>query len=149
MSKKKNKADGIYFTGEASVDVTGSQYYVRFGGNQCLLECGLHQSSTNDYLDSYKVNAAKFAFNPSEIDFVFVCHPHIDHCGLIPRLVKEGFHGEIIATQYTASIMKALLMNCAFIVNEEARILSKRYHREYKPLFDEGDVIKTMSLVHI
>ena len=149
MAKKKNKADGIYFVGEASVDVTGSQYYVRFGDTQCLLECGLHQSSTNDYLDSYKVNSAKFTFNPSELDFVFVCHPHIDHCGLIPRLVKEGFHGEIIATQYTASVMKALLMNCAYIVQEEAKILSKRYHREYKPLFDEGDVVKTMSLVHI
>ena len=149
MAKKKNKADGVYFVGEASVDVTGSQYYVRFGDNQCLLECGLHQSSTNDYLDSYKVNSAKFAFDPSEIDFVFCCHPHVDHIGLIPRLVKEGFHGEIIATQYTALIMKALLFNCAFIVQEEARILSKRYHREYKPLFDEGDVVKAMSLVHV
>ncbi len=149
MAKKKSKSDGIYFLGEASVDVTGSQYYIRFGKNQCLLECGLHQSSSNDYLDSYRVNAAKFAFNPSELDFVFVCHPHVDHCGLIPRLVKEGFRGEIITTKKTSSIMKALLMNCAYIVNEEARILSKRYHREYKPLYDEGDVRKTLSLIKV
>lgn len=94
MGKKKIKNDGIYFTGESSVDVTGSQYVVKFGDYQCLLECGLHQSRSNDYLDSYRINAAKFKFNPAEIDFLFVAHPHIDHCGLIPRLVKEGFRGE-------------------------------------------------------
>lgn len=149
MAKKKKKGDGIYFTGQSSIDVTGSQYLVRFDEYQVLIECGLHQSSSNDYLDSYKVNSAKFAFSPSEIDFVFVAHPHIDHCGLLPRLVKEGFRGEIITTRNTAFIMKALLMNCAYIVEDEARVLSKRYHREYKPLFDEGDVLKTMALVHV
>ena len=149
MSKKKKKCDGIYFTGQSSIDVTGSQYLVKFDEYQVLIECGLHQSSSNDYLDSYKVNSAKFAFNPSEIDFVFVAHPHIDHCGCLPRLVKEGFKGEIICTYDTAKIMKALLINCAYIVADEARVLSKRYHREYKPLFDEDDVLKTMSLVHV
>lgn len=149
MAKKKKKGDGIYFTGQSSIDVTGSQYLVKFDEYQVLIECGLHQSSSNDYLDSYKVNSAKFAFSPSEIDFVFVAHPHIDHCGLLPRLVKEGFRGEIITTRNTAFIMKALLMNCAYIVEDEARVLSKRYHREYKPLFDEGDVLKTMALVHV
>lgn len=149
MAKKKKKGDGIYFTGQSSIDVTGSQYLVKFDEYQILIECGLHQSSSNDYLDSYKVNSAKFAFSPSEIDFVFVAHPHIDHCGLLPRLVKEGFSGEIITTRNTAFIMKALLLNCAYIVEDEARVLSKRYHREYKPLFDEGDVLKTMALVHV
>ena len=148
MAKKKNKGDGIYFLGQASIDVTGSMYLVKFDKYQILLECGLHQASSNSYLDSYKVNSAKFKFNPSEIDYVFCNHPHVDHVGLLPRLVKEGFHGKIIATYHTARIMKALLMNCAYIVQDEARILSKRYHREYKPLFDEGDVLKTMSLVY-
>ena len=148
MAKKKNKGDGIYFLGQASMDVTGSMYLVKFDKYQILLECGLHQASSNSYLDSYKVNSAKFKFNPSEIDYVFCNHPHVDHVGLLPRLVKEGFHGKIIATYHTARIMKALLMNCAYIVQDEARILSKRYHREYKPLFDEGDVLKTMSLVY-
>ena len=149
MAKKKKKGDGIYFTGQSSIDVTGSQYLVKFDEYQILIECGLHQSSSNDYLDSYKVNSAKFAFSPSEIDFVFVAHPHIDHCGLLPKLVKEGFNGEIIATKNTSRIMKALLMNCAYIVADEARVLSKRYHREYKSLFDESDVIKTMELVRV
>ena len=130
MGKKKLKRDGVYFTGKASEDVTGSQYFVRFGDYQCLLECGLHQSSSNSYLDSYNINAEKFNFKPSEIDFLFVAHSHIDHCGLIPRLVKEGFHGQIIVTKNTALIMKELLLNSCYIITEEARILSKKIQTE-------------------
>ena len=87
MSKKKLKKDGIYFTGKASEEVTGSQDYVRLGDYKILLECGLHQSSSNSYLDSYKINSEKFCFKPAEIDFVFIAHPHIDHCGLVPRYI--------------------------------------------------------------
>lgn len=148
MSKKKLKGDCIFFTGKASEDVTGSQYLVRFGNYQILLECGLHQSKSNSYLDSYKINSEKFQFKPSEIDFLFVAHPHIDHCGLIPRLVKEGFSGKIIATQNTATIMKPLLLNSCYILNDEARFLSKRYKREYKPLYDESDVHTALRLVN-
>ena len=148
MAKKKINGDGIYFLGQSSIDVTGSLYLVKFGNQQILLECGLHQSSSNDYLDSYKINSQKFKFNPSDIDFVFVAHAHIDHTGLIPRLVKEGFNGKIIATHNTAKIMKALLMNCVYIVQDEARLLSKRFKREYKPLFNENDVFKTMTMVY-
>lgn len=148
MSKKKLKGDGIFFTGKASEEVTGSQYLVRFGDYQILLECGLHQSKSNSYLDSYKINSEKFQFKPSEIDFLFVAHPHIDHCGLIPRLVKEGFRGKIIATQNTATIMKPLLLNSCYILNDEARLLSKRYKREYKPLYEESDVHTALRLVN-
>lgn len=147
MAKKKLKSDGIYFAGEAANDVTGSQYLVKFGDKQILLECGLHQSQSNSYLDSYKINSRKFHFSPAAIDYVFVCHTHIDHCGLLPRLVKEGFHGKIIATSETAALMKPLLLNSCYIVNEEARILSKRYKRQYQPLYSEEDVYRTLSLI--
>ena len=114
MAKRKLKDNGIFFTGKSSDDVTGSQYLIKFGDSQCLLECGLHQSQSNDYLDSYKINSEKFKFKPSELNFVFVCHAHIDHCGLLPRLVKQGFSGKIITTENTAKIMKPLLLNsCA------------------------------------
>ena len=72
MAKKKLKENGIFFVGKSSDDVTGSQYYIRFGETQCLLECGLHQSQSNNYLDSYKENSKKFIFKPSELDFVFI-----------------------------------------------------------------------------
>lgn len=149
MARKKFKTDGIYFTGQSSNDVTGSQYLVKFGDKQCLLECGLYQSSKNDYLDSYKVNSAKFDFKPSEIDYLFVNHPHVDHCGLIPRLVKEGFNGKIIATSETAAIMNPLLYNSCFILEDEARVLSKRYKRNYEPIYEKDDVEKALSLIKV
>ena len=149
MSKKKLKVDGIYFTGKAADEVTGSQYLIRFGNYQCLLECGLHQSSSNDYLDSYKINSEKFKFKPSEIDFVFVAHPHIDHCGLLPRLVHEGFNGKIITTKITAEVMKPLLLNSCYIVQDEARILSKRHNKNYQPLYEEKDVYDTLDLISV
>jgi len=148
MAIKKLKTDGIFFTGKSSDEVTGSQYLVRFGNKQILLECGLHQSSSNSYLDSYKVNSEKFKFNPAEIDYVFICHAHIDHCGLIPRLVREGFNGKIIATVNTELIMKPLLLNSSYIVYEEARILSKKFNREYTPIYDEDDVYNALSKVY-
>lgn len=149
MAKKKIKSDSICFIGESSNDVTGSQYLVKFGNSQCLLECGLYQSKSNSYLDSYRINSEKFKFKPHEIDYVFVAHPHIDHCGLLPRLVREGFNGKIIVTQNTFLVMKSLLMNCAYIVCEEAKILSKRYHREYRPLYDEEDVKETLRHIEV
>jgi len=94
MAKKKLKTNGIFFTGKSADDVTGSQYYIKYGNSSILIECGLHQSASNDYLDSYKINSEKFQFKPSDLDYVFVAHAHIDHCGLIPRLVKDGFRGE-------------------------------------------------------
>lgn len=149
MAKKKLKDNGILFAGKSADDVTGSCYYIAFGNTKILLECGLHQSSSNDYLDSYKINSEKFKFKPKEIDYVFVNHTHIDHCGLIPRLVKEGFCGKIIATENTARIMKPLLLNSCAIVQDEARVLSKRYGRDYQPLYSEENVYNTFDLIHI
>lgn len=78
MAKKK-KGDGITFAGMSSNEVTGSCYHIQFAGKQILLECGLYQASSNDYLDSYKINSKKFPFKPSEILYIFVEHCHIDH----------------------------------------------------------------------
>lgn len=149
MAKKKLKDNGIFFTGNSSDDVTGSQFLVKFGKSQALIECGLYQSRSNDYRDSYKVNSEKFKFKPSEIDYVFVPHTHIDHIGLIPRLVKEGFSGSIIATEKTARTMKLLLLNSCAIIQDESRILSRRYKRSYNPIYSEDDVYKTLGLIHI
>lgn len=149
MAQKKLKRDGIQFLGKSSDDVTGSQYYIRYNGKQILLECGLHQSQSNDYLDSYKINSERFKFKPSEIDYVFVAHPHIDHSGLIPRLIKYGFRGKIIATKNTAAVMQPLLLNSCAIIQDEARVLSKRYSREYEPLYSEDDVHTSLSLIQI
>lgn len=148
MAKKKivKDSDGIFFVGYSSIDVTGSCYYIQFGGKKILLECGLHQET--DYLKSYKANSQKFKFKPTEIDYIFVTHPHIDHIGLIPRLFKEGCKAKIILTHKAAAIADALLHNCAFILNEEARILTKRYKRPYSPIYTVDDVERVLDFFY-
>lgn len=147
LKKKKLKKDGIMLCGENALDVTGSMTYVRFADKQLLLECGLYQD--NSYLESYKVNSKKFPFNPSELNYVFVGHAHIDHIGLLPRLTKEGFNGKIIMTYPTSVIAKHLLLNCAFILEDEARVISKRYNRDYLPIYTEEDVYNTLKLFEV
>lgn len=129
------------FCGKNSEDVTGSMILIRFADKQILLEAGLYQD--NSYLEAYKVNSEKFKFKPEEIDYIFINHVHIDHIGLLPRIVKEGFSGKIIMTNATSIISKHLLMNCSFILSDEARVLSKRYNREYLPIYNDDDVKNT------
>ncbi len=149
MSKKKKSPDCIEFLGEASHSVTGSMILIQFEGHKYLLECGLYQSSKNDYLDAYRVNSRKFDFDPAQIEYVWIRHPHIDHCGLLPRLVREGFSGTILTTEETAQIMKPLLLNSSYLVKEEARILSKRFGRDYAPIYSEEDVKHALSLIQV
>ena len=150
MAKKsKLKDNGILFCGKNSETVTGSCIYIKFEDKQILLECGLHQSSSNSYLDSYRANTEKFPFKPCEIDYVFVNHAHIDHEGLLPRLIKEGFKGKIILTEATARISDLLMRNCSFILADEARVLSKRYNRDYSPIYTLDDVERTLDFFSI
>lgn len=146
---KKLKRDCIAFYGQASNDVTGSEYYIQFGKYKCLLECGLYQSSSNNMLSAYWKNNSKFQFKPSEIDYVFVNHSHVDHIGAIPRLVHHGFHGKIITTSKTAAIMKPLLLNSCYIIQEEAKFLSKRIGRNYWPIYELQDVYNTLDLIEV
>lgn len=99
-------------------------------------------------MDSYNINSEKFSFKPSEIDYVFVCHTHVDHIGLLPRLVKEGFNGKIIASHATAQLIKPLLYNCVFILESEANTLSFKYKRNYSPIYTEEDVKNTLNLIY-
>ena len=63
---------------------------------------------------------------------------------MLPRLVKMGFNGKIITSHATAMLMKPLLLNCAYILNSEAGVLSYKYKRNYEPLYDESDVYQTL-----
>lgn len=146
MSKKKIKDDGIFFVGGNAEDVTGSCIYIRCNGKQILLEMGMVQH--NDYLENYRANSEKLKFNPEEIDYIFINHCHIDHCGMLPRLVKMGFNGKIIASHTTATLMKPLLLNCAFILSSEAGTLSFKYKRNYEAIYDEDDVYKTLTMIY-
>ena len=143
---KKKIENGLYFIGQNADDVTGSCIYITFNAKKILLECGLFQN--NNYLDSYNINSKKFPFNPSEIDYIFICHTHVDHTGLLPRLIKEGFNGKIITSHATAELMKPLLYNCSFILESEAAALSFRYKRNYSSIYTNEHVKTTLEHIY-
>ena len=80
----------IEFLGAAHV-VTGSCYLLHVGDHRYLVDCGMYQGTRR----LREMNYEEFPFNPAEIEAVFLTHAHIDHCGRIPRLVREGFRGTV------------------------------------------------------
>ena len=84
-----------------------------------------------------------------EIDFVVLSHAHLDHAGLLPRLVREGFRGDVISTPPTAEIARAVLMDAAHIQAEDAQYRARKARRRAEdsppPLYDVGDVLDTLD----
>lgn len=101
----------------AAKQVSGSMSLYEVDGLKILIDCGLTQE--NDIRLDMINNIKQFNFNPSELDFVFVTHAHIDHCGLIPYLVKCGYRGPILSTIPTLDICAISLLDCAFIWQRE------------------------------
>lgn len=145
MSKKKEKIK-VSFVGTNATDVAGSCTHIEMEKYQILLECGLTQGGT--VLEDYKNNSAKFPFHPSKIDYVFIGHSHIDHIGLLPRLVKEGFKGKIIVPKGNKDFIRELCKDCAFIIEKDSETLMKKYKRKQVNLiYDINDVIELMDYI--
>lgn len=102
-----------------------------------LVDCGTVQGARKDEEENYK----DFAFNASEIDYLFVTHAHIDHIGLIPKLCKEGFKGKIFATAPTIDLARITLEDSCKLLKREARELGKQ------PLYTKKDIEKALSLM--
>lgn len=112
----------LSFHGAARV-VTGSKHLIELkDGTKILLDCGMFQGNPKE---ADRLNR-KFGFSPGEIDFLILSHAHIDHCGLIPRLVKEGFRGKIFCTHATFDLTQILLLDSAHIHESDAKYLNKR-----------------------
>ena len=135
----------IKFLGGART-VTGSCFYLSRGDVGILVECGMHQGP-----DAEAVNTRAFAFNPSAVACLFLTHSHLDHVGLVPRLVKEGFRGKIITTSAAADIIELILYDSAHIQESD----TERYNRKVlqpgelprEPLYTSADVEKALSLI--
>ena len=130
----------ITFLGAAQ-NVTGSRYLVEADGSRVLVDCGLYQE--RDFADR---NWDPFPFPASQIDAVLLTHAHLDHCGLLPKLVREGFRGRIHCTAPTAEIAQVVLLDAAHIQEEDAAYKLKRHRKERRqsprpvePLYTTAD----------
>lgn len=136
----------IIFNGAAKT-VTGSCYLLETENSKILIDCGMFQGEK----ELRERNYLPFNFNPEKIDAVFITHAHIDHTGLLPKLVKNGFSGPIYTTLSTKDLLKIMLLDSAHIQNFETEWENKkRLRRGFQPilpLYREDDVYKTLQLV--
>ena len=116
----------VRFLGGADGHVTGSCTHFSYDRRniQFLVDCGMVQGEGNDDVE----NSKPFPFFPSEISFVLLTHAHQDHCGLIPKLYREGFSGKVICTRATARLTRIALMDsirhvkCLFAERDVERV---------------------------
>ncbi|HVN22875.1 MAG TPA: MBL fold metallo-hydrolase [Syntrophorhabdales bacterium] len=133
----------IAFVGAAR-QVTGSCFHLTVGERQFLVDCGMQQGEAAD-----DANRAPFSFNPADIECLFLTHAHLDHSGLIPKLVNDGFKGKIITTTATADLIRIMLLDSAHIQEKDAEWMTKKSFRTgkeqvFEPLYTENDVKTSM-----
>lgn len=134
----------IQFLGAVET-VTGSKYFIQTNDKNILVDCGMFQGLKKLRL----LNWEPLPFNVAKIDMVLLTHGHLDHVGYLPRLVGEGFSGEIWGTEPTLDIAKVILEDSAKIQEEDAERANAEgfsKHKPAKPLYDTKDVKKTLPL---
>lgn len=135
----------ITFLG-ATRTVTGSCYLLEVGAHKFLVDCGMFQGSKL----IKALNEKEFLFHPGEIEAVVLTHAHVDHSGLLPKLVKEGFRGPIYCTKSTEELCSILLPDSAHIQEGEAEYANRKGMRAGKkivePLFTVDDASRALHL---
>ena len=138
----------LHFLG-ASRQVTGSRYVLEVAGRRVMIDCGMFQE--RKFQDR---NWAPSPIPAGQIAALLLTHVHIDHCGLIPKLVNEGFRGPIHTTEPSAALVEIMLRDAAEIQQEDISYKKKRHAKAgrrspfpYVPLFSEIDVDQTLPLV--
>ncbi len=136
----------VQFLGAAQT-VTGSCYMIEACGARFTVDCGMHQG--NKAMDAR--NRETTMYRASHIDFILMTHAHIDHSGLLPRMVKEGFKNPVYCTAPTRDLLEIMLLDSAHIQEMEARQRAEKYKRRGKgrapeALYMTDDVAKTLPL---
>ncbi|MEY4710137.1 MAG: hypothetical protein RIS28_1269, partial [Bacteroidota bacterium] len=122
----------------AAQRVTGSKHLITSSiGTKILLDCGLVQGG----------------FDPSSIDCVILSHAHIDHTGLLPRLVRDGFTGSIYCNSATKDLCDMMLLDSAHIQESDLMRVNKRRiargDEAIEPLYTEKDVVRTLAQMEV
>jgi metallo-beta-lactamase family protein len=131
----------LQFLGAAQ-NVTGSRHLLQVNGSRILVDCGIYQER-----QFKERNWEPFEVPPNSIDAVLLTHAHLDHCGLLPKLVKEGFRGKIYCTEATSEIARIILLDAAKLQQEDAEFKRRRHEQEGRtgpypevPLYTSADV---------
>ncbi len=136
----------LTFCGAAGT-VTGSCSLLDTGKHRFLIDCGLFQGSKT----TQELNYQDFPFDPESIDFLILTHAHIDHSGLLPKLVKKGFNGQIFATEATCDLLKFMLPDSAYIQESGVKRLNKNLRRRgrpaVQPIYTMPDAEATLRLL--
>jgi metallo-beta-lactamase family protein len=133
----------VQFLG-ATRTTTGSMYLLELNGRKLLLECGLFQGRRDESIERNR----KFPFDPKQIDAVVLSHAHIDHCGNLPNLCRQGFEGNIYCTFATRDLASVMLEDSAEIQRDDAAFLSKKRAKRglppIEPLYTATDAEKAL-----
>ncbi len=137
----------VQFIG-ADRTVTGSMHKLTINSKTYLLDCGLYQGNRKE---AYELNKNFSFFNPKEIDYLILSHAHIDHCGNIPNLVKNGFNGPIYCTRATKDLTQIMLKDSAHIQVKDVEFVNKKRAKQgkklFEPLYDEKDANSVFPLL--
>lgn len=133
----------LTFVGAAH-EVTGSCHFLQAVGKNILVDCGMEQGPDLYENPGLPVSA-------SEVDYVFLTHAHIDHSGMLPKLAKEGFKGQIFTTYATADLCDIMLRDSAHIQEFEAEWRNRKGKRagqpEYEPVYVMQDALDAIELL--
>lgn len=130
-------------------EVTGSRYLIEVDSNDrshlLMLECGLHQGGP----EADRANAEPFGRLARRVEAVVLSHGHLDHAGLLPKLVREGYQGPIHCTRDTLDLLEIMLTDAAFVMAKDIEWENKWRRRADKPLveplYDQDDVERTLA----
>ena len=135
----------LTFLGAART-VTGSKYLLDTGSSKVLIDGGLFQG-LKELRDR---NWQPMPFNPAELSAVVLTHAHLDHCGYLPRLVRQGFNGRIFCTAGTKDLCRIVLPDSGRIQEEDAANANRNGYSKHKPalpLYGEADAFRAVSLL--
>lgn len=140
-----SRSPALTFLGAAGT-VTGSRFLVESDSTRFLVDAGLYQGPPSLRRRNWQPSGLPAA----ELAAVVLSHAHLDHCGYLPRLVREGFAGRVVCTPETASLVEIVLRDSAHLQEEDARYANAggfSKHRPALPLYDVQDVERTLGLL--